>query len=79
MIPNETNVSRRVLDGLGSDRDGYQTSGENTVGPHCKGRTSIRGNMAVKAPPVVALVGKAKAPIIGKGKDKGKGPIVTRG
>ena len=42
-----------------------------------KGGQAFAADMAVKAPPVAAPVGKGKAPIIGKG--KGKGPIVTNG
>ena len=43
---NETNLSRRLLDGLGSDRDGHQSSGENAVGPDCKVGASTRGRYA---------------------------------
>jgi hypothetical protein len=42
-----------------------------------KGGQAFAADMAVKAPPVAAPVGKGKAPIVGKG--KGKGPIVTNG
>ena len=42
-----------------------------------KGGQAFAADMAVKAPPVAAPVGKGKTPIVGKG--KGKGPIVTNG
>jgi hypothetical protein len=42
-----------------------------------KGGQAFAADMAVKAPPVAAPVGKGKAPIVGKG--KGKGPIATMG
>jgi len=38
---------------------------------------ALAADIAVKAPPPPAPVGKGKAPIIGKG--KGKAPIVTKG
>jgi hypothetical protein len=55
------------------DTNVVKTSSGLTV----RGTEALAADMAVKAPPVVAPVGKGKAPIIGKG--KGKGPIVTRG
>ena len=57
-------------------------SGQVGVGPTgltIKGGQALAADMAPPPPPVVAPVGKGKAPYWGKGKGKAPPPIVTKG